>query len=354
MEKILVTGGCGFVGSNLAVKLKEQYPDVAVVAFDNLKRRGSELNVKRLLEAGVQFVHGDIRFQQDIFEVGPIDLIVDAAAEPSVHAGMDGSTDYLVQTNLNGTINCLNLARSCGAGFIYLSTSRVYPIERICEIGLVEEETRFAISKEQKLSGVSERGITSSFTLEGHRTLYGATKLCSEHMVNEYREAFGIRTIINRCGVIAGPYQMGKVDQGFAVLWMARHLWKQPLGYFGYDGTGKQVRDLVHIDDMFDLICAQINGLDKYSGRTFNAGGGISNSVSLMELTAVCEKITGNIVSIKKVKETASTDIPIYVTDNSEISECTGWIPKCNVEEVMSDIYAWLRANENVLKPILT
>ena len=126
--RILVTGGAGFVGSNLASFFKRDRPDATVVAFDNLRRRGSELALPRLRAAGVEFRHGDVRNAEDLAEAGDFDLMIECSAEPSVHAGYGASPAYVINTNLTGTINCLEAVRRCGAALVFLSTSRVYPI----------------------------------------------------------------------------------------------------------------------------------------------------------------------------------------------------------------------------------
>lgn len=350
---ILITGGCGFVGSNLAVFLKKKYPTYSVIALDNLKRRGSELNINRLQDAGVQFLHGDIRNKEDFDQAGGIDILIEASAEPSVLAGINSSLDYLINTNLNGTINCLNYASKNKAAFIFLSTSRVYPIRHLNSICFTEQSSRFELSSLQDIPGVSTKGISENFPLNGARSFYGATKLASELIIHEYNEMFGMKTVINRCGVITGPYQMGKVDQGVVVLWVARHLWKNKLDYFGYGGEGKQVRDILHIHDLFRLIDEQIHNIDKYNGQIFNVGGGNDCSVSLKELTSICEEVTGNKIPIEKVLETRVADIRIYITDNSKITAVSGWKPEKKPKEIITEIYEWIKENQTILNKIL-
>lgn len=355
MKTILVTGGSGFVGSNLAILLKQKYPAYSIICFDNLKRRGSELNLFKLKEFDIAFIHGDIRDKSDFKQVQvPVDVVIDAAAEPSVLAGLDGNTDYLIGTNLNGTINALNFSLKHKAKFIFLSTSRIYPIKNIEAIEVIEEATRFEMAAQQSVAGVSQHGIREDFPLQGPRSLYGATKLASELMVEEYNEMFGLQTVINRCGVISGPYQMGKVDQGVVVLWMAKHFWKKELSYIGYGGTGKQVRDIIHIKDLFTVIDAQIHNIEAFSGQVFNIGGTRKVSASLQELTAVCQQITGNKISIHPVAETRKADVRIYISDCTKIKAATGWEPQINVPEIMHDIFLWIKNNERQLKPLLS
>ena len=353
MRSILITGGCGFVGSNLAIYLKVTYPANQIICLDNLKRRGSELNLKRLKAAGIQFIHGDIRNKEDFEELGKIDFLIEAAAEPSVLAGLDNTPDYLINTNLLGTINCLNFALKQNAGFIFLSTSRVYPYARLDQVNFEEEQSRFVLSSHQTIRGISENGITTDFPSEGARSLYGATKLSSELLITEYCELLGMNAVINRCGVITGPWQMGKVDQGVIVLWMARHYWKKDLTYTGYGGTGKQVRDILHVHDLFRLLDWQMNNMQAVNGKVFNVGGGVPCSVSLKELTAICEKLTGNKINIAPVKENRKADLRIYLTDNSAVTVATGWSPAYTPEKIMEEIFDWIKNNETELKPIL-
>jgi CDP-paratose 2-epimerase len=353
VKRILITGGAGFVGSNLAISFKQEYPTYKVICFDNLKRRGSELNIARLLNQGIEFIHGDVRCKEDFHEIKEADFIIDASAEPSVLAGINSPIEQVYNNNLTGTVNCLELAKRLNAAFIFLSTSRIYPIKSLESLNFFEKETRFELSKQQSIPGVSERGISEDFPLNGSRSFYGTTKLASELLITEYNALAGVKAVINRCGVITGPWQMGKVDQGVVVLWMARHFWKQKLSYIGYGGLGKQTRDVLHVRDLFALIKWQIENIDQVNGDTFNVGGGLDVSVSLIELTQLCQEITGNKIEIDRIKETRSADIKFYCTDNTKVSSITGWTPQIKPLEIMNEIYTWLKANEDSLAKIL-
>lgn len=352
-KNILITGGAGFVGSNLCLKLRENYPEANVVALDNLKRRGSELNIPRLIEGGIKFVHGDIRNKEDLESLQQVDLVLECSAEPSVMAGVSSSPEYLVNTNLVGTINCLELSRKNKADFIFLSTSRVYPIEEINQLKFKEADSRFVLNNKQTVVGSSGKGIDENFPLGKSRSLYGATKLASELLIQEYVHNYGIKAVINRCGVITGPWQMGKIDQGVFVLWVAHHIFKKPLSYIGYGGTGKQVRDFVHIDDLFELINLQIQDLYKFNNEVYNVGGGIKNSVSLLELTKCCEKITGNKIKISSVAENRPNDIRVYISNCEKIRTITNWKPRRNLEYTISDIVTWINNHRDKLSSVL-
>lgn len=352
-KNILITGGAGFVGSSMALQLKAKYPTYEIYVLDNLKRRGSELNIPRLKAANIHFVHGDIRNKEDFDGLPKIDLILEASAEPSVLAGIDSTPDYLINTNLSGTINCLNFATKNKSDFIFLSTSRIYPIETIESINFTEANTRFEIAEQQTIKGFSKNGISEDFPLDNYRSLYGTTKLASELFIQEYKQFFGLKTVINRCGVLTGPWQMGKIDQGVVVLWIAKHFWNQPLSYIGYGGTGKQVRDMLHTDDLFRLIDWQMHHLDEINGEIFNVGGGTEISLSLNEMTTLCEEITGNKIPIKQVPENRTADIRIYITDNSKVTAKTGWKPQISPKQIFSEIYEWIKENEQQLASIL-
>ena len=352
-SSLLITGGAGFVGASLALRFKEAHPGWRIIAFDNLKRRGSELNLPRLRAAGIEFVHGDVRAKEDLADLPAVQVVIESSAEPSVLAGLASAPDYLINTNLGGTVNCLEYARRHDAAFVFLSTSRVYPINQIDRLCLDEAETRFELRAEQPFAGVSLRGLAEDFPLEGYRSLYGATKLCSEHLIQEYHHFYGLRTVVNRCGVLTGPWQMGKVDQGVVVLWVARHLWQQPLTYLGFGGTGKQVRDILHVDDLFDLVNYQLAHFDQVDGQTLNVGGGRPVSVSLLELTALCQRATGHTVPIAAEPERRPADIALYLTDTTRVTALTGWQPRRTVEQCVADVHHWLRDNETQLRPLL-
>lgn len=345
VTRLLITGGAGFVGSNLAVSLAARHPEWEIVVLDNLYRRGSELNLERLAEAGVEFVRGDVRETADLAALPEIDFLVECSAEPSVMSGVDGDTGYLVHTNLTGAYNCLELARRDGAFLVFLSTSRVYPVAAQLQINLEEAETRFEIAPEQELPGVSPAGLSEEFPLSGQRTLYGATKLAAELLIEEYRGALGVPAVIDRCGVIAGPWQMGKVDQGVFTHWMLAHQFRKPLTYIGFGGQGKQVRDLLHVEDLVDLVERQLLDPGEWDGRTVNVGGGRECSLSLAETTALCRELTGNEVPIEPVLETRQGDVPIYLSDCARLFGLDQWRPRRSARDVLSDIHAWVAAD---------
>jgi CDP-paratose 2-epimerase len=346
--RILVTGGAGFVGSTLAVALKMNLPGADVVSMDNLYRRGSELNLQRLEAAGVVFHRGDVRESQS-FPAGPFDFLIECSAEPSVLAGLDGSPDYLIETNLMGAYQCLEKARHWNAGFLFISTSRVYPIPRLESHPWREEATRFCWL-DTGTSGITSKGVSEIVDMSGARSLYGYTKYAAEQLIDEYRAAFGLRSIVNRCGVIAGPWQFGKVDQGVASLWVLAHHFGRPLAYIGYGGNGKQVRDFLHVEDFCDLVMQQINEFDRWDGWVGNVAGGLANAASLHELTALCRQFGGREVPIRTEPVNRPADLRIFIADCSRLFDRTAWRPRRDVARIIQDISHWVRENSTVLR----
>ena len=346
MNRLLITGGAGFVGSNLAVSLAARHPEWEIVVLDNLYRRGSELNLPRLERAGVEFVKGDVREPGDLERFGSLSALVECSAEPSVMSGIDGDTSYLLHTNLTGAYNCLELARRADAFVLFLSTSRVYPVAPQLELALEEAPTRFELAARQPVDGASTDGISEDFPLVGARTLYGTTKLAAELLIEEYRAAFGVQAVVDRCGVIAGPWQMGKVDQGVFTHWMLAHHFGNPLTYIGFEGKGKQVRDLLHVEDLVDLVERQLLDPDAWDGRTVNVGGGRECSLSLLETTEICRELTGREVPIEPVAETRAGDVPVYISDCARLFRLDEWRPRRGAEQVLADIHAWIASDE--------
>ncbi len=354
MKKILlITGGAGFVGSNLAVFLSDRLADHRVICLDNMQRRGSELNAARFKDHGIRLIKGDVTNPKHLAKLGRVDLIIDCAAEPSVLAAHQEPLKA-IQSNLIGTLNCLELARRSRADFIFLSTSRVYPIAALEEISWEELPTRYDWKKDVSGPGHSYAGVTPQFPLNGVRSLYGATKLCSEQLLVEYLDMFKLRGVINRFGIIAGPWQWGKEDQGVVGFWVARHKYKDSLSYIGYGGTGKQVRDALHIDDVCELILLEIEQMASVNRQIFNVGGGRKNSFSLYELTKQVCTITMASIPLASVAETRPYDLRIYIADNSLVTKHTGWAPRRSLENILFDTNQWIDDNFQKLAPFLS
>ena len=335
--KILITGGCGFVGTNLALFLKQKNHKIS--SLDNLSRKGSKYNLKLLNNEKIKNYRIDIENDRKILKIPKFDLIIDCCAEAAVEVSKN-NFEKVINTNLLGTINILKKAKIDKSKIIFLSSSRVYPINSLKD--LVDK-------KKLKKSLKINKMFNENSNINGPKTIYGVTKLASEMFIEEFSYAFKMKYIINRCGVISGPLQFGKQDQGFISLWIWRHLMKKKLSYIGYEGLGNQVRDVLHVNDLSELINIQIKNLNKINNTLFTVGGSKKSYTSLKKLTEICQKITGNKLSISKIKKTSIYDIPYFITDNSKITRTYGWKPKKNITNIIKDTYKWLKINKSNL-----
>ena len=338
--KILITGGCGFIGSNIAIFLKKRLKKANIFTLDNLIRKGSKLNKDRLMKNSIRNYKIDIINQKKILQLKKFDLIIDCCAEPAIEASRK-NPDVVFNTNLIGTFNILKKCLKDNSDLIFLSSSRVYSIANLKKL---KKNFNF-----KKKINIKEK-INENFGTTLPSSLYGFTKLASEKLIKEMFFNRKIKFLINRFGVVAGPWQFGKQDQGFVPLWVARHLFKMKLSYIGFGGHGNQVRDVIHVDDLCEVIIKQIENFNKIKNITFNIGGGEKNSISLKDLTLKCRKISGNKIKISKVSKTSEFDIPYYVTDNKKIKKYYNWQPKKNVDQIVKDIYQWLVKNKKVKK----
>lgn len=337
--RILISGICGFVGSTLALALRETLQDAEVFGFDNFVRPGSELNRPALRRAGITVRHGELRSASDIDALPNADWVIDAAANPSVLAGVDNQTSsrQVVEHNLGGTINLLEYCKARRAGFILLSTSRVYSVSALSQLKVVAKGNAFQPDTGgQTIRGVSAAGISEDFSNEPPLSLYGCTKLASEWLALEYGEAFGFPVWINRCGVLAGAGQFGRFDQGIFTFWINFWLRQQPLKYLGFEGRGYQVRDCLHPRDLVTLLEEQMSE-QSAPCRIINVGGGIANSMSLAQLSDWCSERFGP----RKVLPDATPrpfDIPWLVLDCRRASSEWSWRAETPIVKVLEEI----------------
>jgi CDP-paratose 2-epimerase len=340
--KVLITGACGFVGSQIAIHLASQAAATyRVTGIDNLSRAGSELNRTKLRENNVAFIHGDMRSQSDIDSLGEFDWVIDCAALPSVLAGTAGnsSSRQLVEHNLVGTINLLELCRRTSAGLVLISTSRVYSIPPLASLPLFEHDEAFGLDTSKRLpSGCSIEGINESFSTQAPVSLYGATKVASENLALEYAAAFDFPIWINRCGVLAGAGQFARPDQGIFSYWLHAYAAKQPLRYIGFGGSGKQVRDALHPKDLARLLEMQLqNRDDKSKPKVINVSGGLKSARSLKQLSAWCAD------RFERMEVTADLtprpfDLPWIVLDSSLANQHWHWKPLISTDQILEEI----------------
>ncbi|MEY2511653.1 MAG: CDP-paratose 2-epimerase [Verrucomicrobiota bacterium] len=338
--KILISGVCGFVGSNLAHGLLGNVSSREIIGLDNLSRPGSQLNIEPLRKRGVTLRHADLRCASDLESIGEIDWIIDAAANPSVLAGVDGTTSsrQLIEHNLSATVNLLEVAKRCRAGFTLLSTSRVYSVRALSELPVVAEEGAFAPDLFGPLpEGVSTHGIAENFSTAAPVSLYGASKLASETIALEYGEAFDFPVWINRCGVLAGAGQFGHAEQGIFSFWINAYLRRQPLKYIGFDGAGHQFRDCFHPRDLLPLLERQFETRDSDKPRIVNLGGGRENAMSLAQLSAWCEARFGA-HQVASDPTPRPFDVPWLVLDSRLAEKTWAWQPSIKLEAILEEI----------------
>tara|TARA_B100000767_G_scaffold262412_1_gene275051 strand:- start:83 stop:1120 length:1038 start_codon:yes stop_codon:yes gene_type:complete len=340
--KILITGGCGFVGTNLCIFLKDK--NFNVFSLDNLSRKGSSFNLNNLKKLKIKNFKYDISNNKKIKLLPKFDLIIDCCAEAAVeYSKKDVRT--VINTNLLGTINILEKIKKDKSKIIFISSSRVNSINDLNK--LVKNKT----SLKQKI--LVKKKINKNFNVLNPKSIYGLTKLASEMFIQEFAYAFNIKYIINRCGVISGPMQFGKQDQGFISLWIWRHIHKQRLSYIGFGGFGNQIRDVLHINDLCELIYLQIRKINKINNILFTVGGSTKSYISLVDLTKKCQEITGNKLKISKTKKTSIYDIPYFVSDISLVKKTYNWSPKKSINQIISDTFKWLKNNKLILKKYL-
>lgn len=336
--KILITGGCGFVGTNISIFLKKKGFNIS--SLDNLIRKGSRYNHSLLKKNKIKNYKIDISNYKKIQNLPKFDLIIDCCAEAAVEVSKN-EIDRVFSTNLIGTLNILKYANKHKSKLIFLSSSRVYSISKLND--LVQSKN---LKKKLNIKSL----INENFSIRGPKSIYGFTKLASEMLIEEFSYAFNLKYIINRCGVISGPLQFGKQDQGFVSLWIWKHLVKGNLKYIGYHGYGNQIRDVLHIDDLCSLIFTQIKKINSINNKLFTVGGSTKNSTSLLNLTKMCEEIAQNRLIYSKISKTSIYDIPFFITDNKLVSKTYNWKPHKNLKKIVKDIYVWLKKDFNILK----
>lgn len=351
--KVLITGGAGFVGANLAFYLTERGHRVTVL--DNLVRRGSELNLPRMKRLGIQFVHGDVRNAEDFTSLPrDVDVVLETCAQPSA---IDGYANPLFDINNNtiGLLNTLEFARRNDAGLVFWSTNKTYAGEHINRFPMIERELRWEWDAEAiKLMGPvpgfdPEYGFTAEFTVDGHdHSIYGLSKIMSDLACQEWYDAFGVPTVINRFSCLAGEGQFGKSAQGWVAWWAIAFHFGLGLKYIGWDG--KQVRDALFIEDICRLVEIEMARLDELGGRVFNVGGGRDNTLSLREATALMERKYRRTVPVTIEDDPRKADHCIYVTDIRPLTAATGWTPKVTVEEGYNRIIRWVADHADELR----
>jgi CDP-paratose 2-epimerase len=338
--KVLITGICGFVGSSLARALLTRLTDIKVSGIDNFVRPGSETNRLQLRDLGVKLFHGDVRCASDFEQLPDVDWVIDAAAQPSVLIGADGRTSsrQAVEHNLFGTVNILEYCKARKAGLVLLSSSRVYSIPQMQAIPLKECSGSFRFDETKPCPpAVSALGMTEDFSTSAPVSLYGATKLASEALALEYGCTYNLPVWVNRCGVLAGAGQFGTAEQGIFSYWIHAHAQRRPLGYYGFGGTGFQVRDALHPHDLATAVITQMTTTSVKPGAIFHLAGGSHNAMSLAQLTAWCDDRFGPHPAVANTS-TRPFDVPWVVLDSTRARQTFNWEIEMTLPRILEEI----------------
>jgi CDP-paratose 2-epimerase len=344
-RKILITGGAGFIGTNLAHRLASRGEKVRIL--DNLSRAGVEKNLEWLLQEhpeNIEFNEADIRDAGALKEaVSEVELVFHFAAQVAVTTSLSLPIEDF-EINARGTVNLLEAIRGQNRppALIYTSTNKVYGSLR--DLALSETAKRYI------KRGRSNRAISEKRGLDFHSP-YGCSKGAAEQYVRDYSRSYGLQTIVFRMSCIYGPHQFGNEDQGWVAHFLIRALQDDLIVLYG---NGKQVRDLLFVDDLVEafLLCAE--NMNTLSGSVFNLGGGEQNTVSLLELLDVIEDLNGRRprFTFDKVRE---GDQPYFVSDTRSFFQRTGWKPRVSALQGIKRLHQWLIKNYIELeRPLLS
>ncbi len=347
--KILVTGGAGFVGSHVAEYYARLDHDVSV--FDNLSRAeilgrdGSNAlyNWDYLKEnyKSIRLVKGDIRKPVEIeAAVRDVDVIIHAAAQTAVTASVkDPRTDF--EINTLGTFNVLEAARKSGnnPAVVYCSTNKVYG-ENVNRIKVVEDATRYSFGDAMFINGVPETYLVDAC----EHTPYGCSKLAGDLYVQDYGHLYGLDVGVFRMSCIYGTRQFGVEDQGWVAWFTIATLLDKPITIYG---DGKQVRDVLYISDLVKAYDAFLDRRKQVHGGIFNTGGGIENTMSLLELLDILEELTGKRSKIT-FADWRPSDQKVYISDVSKAKRVLGWEPKVSPKEGVEMLADWVGENNRL------
>lgn len=317
-KRILVAGGAGFIGTNIAeVATKKGH---GVVVLDNFVRPGVEENIVHLNRFGAKIVRGDVRCPEDLDRLPRIDAIINLAANPGIPWSMKWPI-YDFKINTLGALNLLELARKRGnIPVVYASTNKVYS-EEINEIPIVERKTRY-VWKNKAFKGVNE-GFPMDSAGKYPHSPYGCSKAAADLYHQEYFHIYRVPTVVNRMSCIYGLYQKGVEDQG----WLWWFVWakkkNKPLNIYG---DGKQVRDALFGTDLAELYIEELENIQKHQGQVYNVGGGRKYSVSLIEVIDYLNQKGGRSLRLK-YHDWRPADHRIYISDITKVTSRTAWRP---------------------------
>lgn len=336
-EYSLIVGGAGFIGSNLASRLLSQGKRVLI--FDSLARPGVETNLRWLTEQYPKLLQVQIADIRDAASVaGAVrhaTALYHFAAQVAVTTSITNPTeDFAV--NAQGTLTLLEALRTQGKQipFLFTSTNKVYG--DLVDVGLKQDTTRYYPSD----AAIHRQGISEARPLAFHSP-YGCSKGAADQYVIDYAHTYGLPATVFRMSCIYGPRQFGTEDQGWVAHFLIRALLNQPLTIYG---DGKQVRDLLYVDDLVDALTLATSQIDRTAGQAFNVGGGPNNAISLLELLALIEQLQGKPVA-HHFDDWRRGDQRYYVSNTRKLEQTTGWRAKVKVQEGLERLYSWLAAS---------
>ena len=339
---VLITGGAGFIGSNLAARLLAELPDSRVILFDNLSRRGSEHNVRWLKQlpgaSRLEIVGGDIRNAAQVAATArDADEIYHLAAQVAVTTSVrDPLEDF--ETNALGTFHVLEAARRSGRQplVLFTSTNKVYGALESVEVE--RAGTRYRAAQPGFL------GADEMTPLDFHSP-YGCSKGAADQYVRDYARIYDLPTVVFRMSCIAGPRQFGNEDQGWVAHFLYSVLSKIPINIYG---DGLQVRDILHVDDLLDAMIAVRQQIDGTAGEIFNVGGGLERSFSVAEILERIQQRT-RLTCRRTHTEVRPGDQPLYISNCAKLKARTGWSPRRSIEQILDDIESFWRANKALI-----
>jgi CDP-paratose 2-epimerase len=336
--RVLITGGAGFIGCNLADRLLRKGNDVTI--FDNLSRPGTDKNLAWLRERnshGFEFTKGDIRDSQAISRAcDRKNVIYHLAAQTAVTTSVtDPRTDFDI--NAFGTFNVLEAARLCKSPpiVLYASTNKVYG--GLEDLPAQEEATRYVIDDRPE-------GVDEAQPLDFHSP-YGCSKGSADQYVRDYSRIYGLRTIVFRQSCIYGQRQLGVEDQGWVAWFVIAAVLGKPITIYG---NGKQVRDLLQVDDLLNAYEAATDNIQKTVGQVYNVGGGPTNAISIWaEFGPVLEEFLGSPIKVN-YKEWRPGDQPVYVSNCEKAFKDFQWRPSIEVRKGIADLIGWVGQNRSI------
>jgi CDP-paratose 2-epimerase len=337
--KILITGGAGFVGSNLSSYFVRKGEEVT--AYYNLSRKTSRFNAEWLKESygrKIKLVLGDVRNFSSLRQyVKDADAIIHTAAQVAVTTSiLNPRRDF--ETNTLGTFNVLEAARLSGKNppVIFFSTNKVYG-NNVNNVPLIEKETRYEFADERYRFGIPEDFPTDA----DEHTPYGVSKYAADLYVRDFSSTYGLPTITFRCSCMYGTRQFGNEDQGWVAHFVISSILEKPLKIFG---DGKQVRDVLYIDDVSKLVESAIEKSKMLSGNVFNIGGGPENTLSLLELVSILEKNLNKKIHVSFF-DWRNADQKVYISDTRKAEELLGWKPKVKPKDGVKLLINWVNKN---------